>query len=148
MHNIENTYDNYDELLARVGKEVVESRITQLNTEMSVFLKNYKLEDSVYIHQMALTHALMDYFSDIQRLKDYQKKQLESDEWLYVNEKFLLTRLTSFMLQDNLNVVLNEEKKKAFTNFLDTFYYYLKFRRTDAQAIELMLLAFQAGILI
>ena len=26
MHNIENTYDNYDELLARVGKEVVESR--------------------------------------------------------------------------------------------------------------------------
>ena len=174
MHNIENTYDNYDELLARVGKEVVESRITQLNTEMTAFLKNYKLEDSVYIHQMALTHALMDYFSDIQRLKDYQKieyvneikikayetfwllkrkplqlkKQLESDEWLYVNEKFLLTRMTSFMLQDNLNVVLNEEKKKAFTNFLDTFYYYLKFRRTDAQAIELMLLAFQAGILV
>ena len=37
-----------------------------------------------------------------------------------------------------------QERKEAFTNFLDTLYYYLKFRKTDAQALELMLLAFQA----
>jgi hypothetical protein len=120
---------------------------------------------------MALTHAVMDYYSDIQRLKEYQKiervneikikayetfwllkrkpiqlmKQLEDDKMLYVNEKFLLTRLTSFMLGEDMNIPLVEDKKKAYTNYLDTLYYYLKFRRCDAQAIELMLLAFQAG---
>ncbi len=174
MYNIENTYTNYDELIQIVGEEVVESRIEQIAFEMTNFLKNYELLDVVYVHEMLLTHAVMDYFSDIQRLKEYQhiehinevkikayetfwllkrkplqlKEQLESDKWLYVNEKFLLARLTNFMLQDNINVPLVQERKRAFTNYLDTLYYYLKFRKTDAQALEIMLLAFQAGRLI
>lgn len=174
MRNIENTYTNYEELVNKVGEEVIESRIKQIAYEMTEFIKTYELLDSVYIHEMLLTHAVMDYFSDIQRLKDYQKiehinevkikayetfwllkrkplqltKQLEDDKWLYVNEKFLLVRLTNFMLQDNINVPMVQERKAAFTNYLDTLYYYLKFRRTDAQVLELMLLAFQAGRLI
>lgn len=48
---------------------------------------------------------------------------------LYVNEKFLLTRLTSFMLGDDIYKPLVDEKGIAYKNFLDTLYYYLKFRR-------------------
>ncbi len=172
MNNIENTYINYDELVKSVGGEaIIKSRIEQISQEMLDFLAVNKLDEVAYIHEMALTHAVMDYFSDIQRLKDYQKiehvneikikayetfwllkrkplqltKQLEEDRCLYVNEKFLLTRLTSFMLEDNINMPIIEEKSTAFKNFLDTLYYYLKFRRCDAQSIELMLLAFKAG---
>lgn len=171
MHNIENTYVSYDELVSVVGKEEIESRIRQISGEMLDFLNAMDLSDVAYVHEMALTHAVMDYYSDIQRLKEYQKiervieikikayetfwllkrkpiqlmKQLEDDKMLYVNEKFLLTRLTSFMLGEDMNIPLVEDKKKAYTNYLDTLYYYLKFRRCDAQAIELMLLAFQAG---
>ena len=174
MYNIENTYTNYDELVSKVEAPVIESRINQLANEMTDFLKANDLTDKFYIHEMLLTHAVMDYFSDIQRLKEYQNiehindikikayetfwllkrkplqatKQLEDDRWLYVNEKFLLVRLTSFMLQENMNVPLVQKRKEAFTNYLDTLYYYLKFRKTDAQALELMLLAFQAGRLI
>lgn len=86
-------------------------------------MKLHDLDEVAYIHEMALTHAIMDYFSDIQRLKDYQKIE-------HVNE---------------INKPIIEEKSIAFKNFLDTLYYYLKFRRCDAQSIELMLLAFQAG---
>ena len=171
MHNIENTYVSYDELVSVVGKEEIESRIRQISGEMLDFLNAMDLSDVAYVNEMALTHAVMDYYSDIQRLKEYQKiervneikikayetfwllkrkpiqlmKQLEDDKMLYVNEKFLLTRLTSFMLGEDMNIPLVEDKKKAYTNYLDTLYYYLKFRRCDAQAIELMLLAFQAG---
>lgn len=172
MNNIENTYINYDELVKAVGGEdKIKSRIEQISQQMLDFLKVNRLEEIAYIHEMALTHAVMDYFSDIQRLKDYQKiehvneikikayetfwllkrkplqlvGQIDDDRYLYVNEKFLLTRLTSFMLGDNINVPIVEEKRIAFTNFLDTLYYYLKFRRCDAQSIELMLLAFKAG---
>lgn len=171
MRNIENTYVNYDELITKVTEEVIENRLKQLQYEMQEFIKKNGLDDIVYIHQMALNHAVMDYFSDVQRLKEYQKiehinevkikayetfwllkrkplqlkAQMDDDRWLYINEKFLLARLASFMLQDKINVPLIGEKKQAFTNFLDTLYYYLKFRKTDAQALELMLLAFRAG---
>lgn len=174
MYNIENTYTNYDELIEKVGENRIESRIKQIASEMQDFLKNWELENSAYINQMLLTHAVMDYFSDIQRLKDYQQiehinevkikayetfwllkrkplqlvQELETDKWLYINEKFLLARLTSFMLKDNINTPMVHERGKAFTNYLDTLYYYLKFRKTDAQSLELMLLSFQAGRLV
>ena len=57
----------------------------------------------------------------------------------------MLTRLASFMLGDDINMPIIEEKGIAFKNFLNTLYYYLKFRKCDAQSIELMLLAFKAG---
>lgn len=171
MNNIENTYVNYDELVAVVGEDVVKSRIQQISQEMLDFLKVNDLENIAYVHQMALTHAVMDYFSDIQRLKDYHniehtneikikayetfwllkrkplqlKDQIDDDKYLYVNEKFLLTRLTSFMLGDDIYKPIIGEKSVIFKNYLDTLYYYLKFRRCDAQSIELMLLAFKAG---
>ncbi len=172
MNNIENTYIKYDQLISALGGEdIVRSRIQQISQEMIEFLKVNQLEDIAYIHEMALSHAIMDYFSDIQRLKDYQQiehvneikikayetfwllkrkplqlsRQIDDDRFLYVNEKFLLTRLTSFMLGDNINMPIVGEKSVAFKNFLDTLYYYLKFRKCDAQSIELMLLAFNAG---
>lgn len=171
MNNIENTYARYDDLVSTVGEKVIESRIRQISQEMLDFLRINDLEDVAFVHQLALTHAIMDYFSDVQRLKDYQqiehvneikikayetfwllkrkpiqlKVQIEDDRLLYVNEKFLLTRLTSFMLGDDINMPIIGEKSVAFKNFLNTFYYYLKFRRCDAQSIELMLLSFKAG---
>lgn len=174
MNNIENTYVKYDELVAVVGQDVISSRIQQISQEMLDFLTINNLEEIAYVHEMALTHAVMDYFSDIQRLKDYQqiehvneikikayetfwllkrkpiqlKGQIQDDKFLYVNEKFLLTRLTSFMLDDEINRPIVGEKSIAFKNFLNTLYYYLKFRRCDAQSIELMLLAFKAGQLV
>lgn len=174
MINIENTYTDYHDLIKNVGEEVIKSRINQISQEMLDFIKVNNLDNVAYIHEMALTHAVMDYFSDIQRLKDYQniehindikikayetfwllkrkpiqlKEQLEDDSKLYVNEKFLLQRLSSFMLQHNITIPLINERKIAFKNFLDTLYYYLKFRRCDAQSIELMLLAYKAGELI
>lgn len=174
MNNIENTYVKYDELVSAVGEEVIESRIRQISQEMIDFLTENDLNEVAYVHEMSLTHAVMDYFSDVQRLKDYQriehvneikikayetfwllkrkpiqlKVQIEDDRLLYVNEKFLLTRLTSFMLGEHINMPIVGEKATAFKNFLNTFYYYLKFRRCDAQSIELMLLAFKAGQLL
>ncbi|MCM1500042.1 MAG: hypothetical protein NC124_16390 [Clostridium sp.] len=174
MINIENTYISYDELVECIGEDVIERRVEQFAQEITDFLNSNSLNDIAYINNIALSHAVMDYFSDIERLKNYQKierineikikayetfwflkrkpiqlrTQLDDDKWLYVNEKFLLVRLTSFMLQDDINTPMLEEKRKAFTNYLDTLYYYLKFRRCDAQSIELMLLAFEAGRLI
>ena len=172
MYNIENTYVNYEEIIAEFTEEKVASRLDQIRLEMECFIREFELENVAYVHELALDHAVMDYFSDIHRLKEYQeiervndikikayetfwllkrkplqlKVQLDNDKYLFINEKFLLMRTASFLLGDKMNEsFLDEESAGAFRNFLDTFYYYLKFRRCDAQAIELMLLAYAAG---
>ena len=174
MDNIENTYTNYETIFKDFPEEEVRLRIEQVYSEMVAFLDNFGLSDIAFVNRVALDHAILDYYSDIKRLKDYQhikrvneikikayetfwllkrkpiqlKGQLEDDKFLYVNEKFLLERLTSFMLDERVFEPFAAEKGKAFMNFLDTLYYYMKFRRCDPQSFELMLLAFQAGKLL
>ena len=160
MRNIENIYTDYNGLVDEITEEAIKNRIKQFQAEMQAFIDSNKLQDKVFIHQMALNHAVMDYYSDIQRLKSYQeighinevKIKAYETFWLLKRRplqlKAQLARIASFILRDNINIPLTKEKKEAFTNFLDTLYYYLKFRKTDAQAIELMLLGFDAGRII
>lgn len=153
MNNIENTYTNYDELVSTLTADVIESRIQQISQEMLDFLEINNLKSVAYIHEMALTHAIMDYFTDIQRLKNYQKIEHINEIKIKAYETFWLLKrkplqLTSFMLDSNINTPITGEKSIAFKNFLDTLYYYMKFRQCDAQSIELMLLAFKAGQLV
>ncbi len=173
MNNIENVYSDYDELLREFGEDTIRERFEQILTEMRKFIEETEMQEVAVINEMALTHALMDYFSDVFRLKAYQKiahvnevkikayetywliqrkpiqliKELDDDKMLYINEKFVLSRLVPFILGKKAYEPMEKESAHAFENFLNTFYYFLKFRRCDAQAIELMLLAFKAGTL-
>ncbi|MCI9604913.1 MAG: hypothetical protein HFH19_12150 [Ruminococcus sp.] len=140
MNNIENTYIKYDELITLVGHEVIESRIQQVSQEMLDFLTFNKLNE--------IKIKAYETFWLLKRKPLQLKGQVENDKFLYVNEKFLLTRLTSFMLGDDINKPIVGENSTMFKNFLDTLYYYLKFRKCDAQSMELMLLAFKAGQLV
>lgn len=175
MENIENTYVKYDEIVMEFGEDTIKARFEQIYEEMRAFIQVYELENIAQINQVILMQALMDYFSDIYRLKKYQgiehvngikikayetfwlvqrkaiqlvTNDLEDDRMIYINEKFVLSRLVSYLLGDDINKPIVAEKQKAFQNFLDTLYYYLKFRRCDSQSIELMVLAFKAGQLI
>lgn len=175
MNNIENTYANYEEIVSEFKREVIQSRFEQIYEEMKAFIKRMRMEDEAKINAEILMQSLLDYFSDVYRLKKYQKishtngikikayetfwlvqrkpiqltaDELNDDRNIYINEKFALSRLISYLLGDRVNMPIVEEKQKAFQNFLDTLYYYLKFRRCDPQSIELMILAFKAGQLL
>lgn len=171
MNNIENVYTNYDQLLKEFGEEKIRFRFQQILEEMNAFLVETDLREKTRVDELLLMHAVLDYFSDISRLKNYQEidrvneikikayetfwllqrkpiqflVELENDTMLYINEKFILARLFSYLLKNDMTKPLLFEKNKALKNFLDTFYYFMKFRRCDAQAIELMILAYNAG---
>ena len=136
---------------------------------MKAFIDSNKLQDKVFIHQMALNHAVMDYYSDIQRLKSYQeighinevkikayetfwllkrrplqlKAQLEDDKWLYINEKFLLARIANFILRDNINILNRPQKRSAIcqgTRILPfTMITYLQQKREFIERISLII---------
>lgn len=84
MNNIENTYIKYDELITLVGHEVIESRIQQVSQEMLDFLTFNKLNE--------IKIKAYETFWLLKRKPLQLKGQVEDDKFLYVNEKFLLTR--------------------------------------------------------
>lgn len=175
MRYISSSYETYDELISAFGEEKISDRIEQISSEMSDFIAAHALDEDVYVHDLALTHAVMDYFSDIKRLKDYaeiehandikikayetywllrrkpiqlRSSHLENDKVLYANEQFLLSRLVSFLVGNELDAPLSGDRGDQFIGFTETLYYYLKFRKCDPQSLELMLLAFRAGTVV
>ena len=168
---IKSSYEKYNDIIDCFGINVIQSRIDQIYEEMRAFLTTYGFEKDVRIDLAAITHAVMDYFTDIRRLKEYQKiehanqakikayetfwllkrhplsviKDIEDDKYTFINEKFLLMRLSSYLMADKVSKPIIDEQRKVFDNFLGVLLYNLKYRDCSAHAIELMILAFEAG---
>lgn len=174
MNNIESVYSDYGELMGEFSEDVIRNRYAFLYKECGEFLKSLELQDAVEVNEVLLMHAVLDYFSDVSRLKKFhhinhineikviayesfwilRRKPLQvvkecgdSDFLAFVNEKFVFSRIAAFLVEDRMDQVLREADKKAFLNYLDTLYYYLKYRQYDAQMLELMVLGFKAGAL-
>ncbi|MDO4293195.1 MAG: hypothetical protein Q4C65_08240 [Eubacteriales bacterium] len=171
MNNIESLYLNYDGLFEEFSEEVIRSRYAFLYKESMEFLKSQKLEEQVRLDEVMLMHMVLDYFSDVSRLKSFhhihhineikvisyetfwllRRKPLQvigqqQDDFLaFVNEKFAFSRLAAFLVDGRRDQTLREQDKKAFLNYLDTLYYFLKYRQYDPKMLELMILGFRAG---
>lgn len=53
-----------------------------------------------------------------------------------------------YLMGDGKRVILSSETKKGFLNYLDSLFYYLKYRNYDAEMLEMMLMGFKAGVLV
>lgn len=67
--NIEALYISYDEIVTEFTEEKIKSRYALLYQELSDFLIIYFLGENYRIDQIALTNAILDYFTDISGLK-------------------------------------------------------------------------------
>ncbi len=175
MNNIENIYLDYGPIIQEFTEEKVRAGYENLYREMQQFLGDYELAKYLKVDEVALTHGMLDYFTDISRLKKlhgikevndikvyaYQSYWLlrrhplqiidnpDNDERIvFANEKFVFSRLAKFLMGNQLGSAIPEKKRKSILNYFDTLYYYLKFRNYDAQMLELFILSFQAGRLI
>ena len=171
MNHIESMYLSYSGLLEEFSEDVIRSRYAFLYKECMEFLKSQKLESEVRLDELLLMHVGLYYFSDGSRLKKFhhihhinetkviayetfwllRRKPLQvvtqrQDDFLaFINEKFVFSRLAAFLVGNRKDQVLREQDKKAFMNYLDTLYYFLKYRQYDPKMLELMLLGFRAG---
>ena len=59
MRNIENIYTDYNGLVDEITEEAIKNRIKQFQAEMQAFIDSNKLQDKVFIHQMALNLSLI-----------------------------------------------------------------------------------------
>ena len=169
MLKIENAaeYIGYDDLITEFTRKKLEDRYEMLYKTAEVFINEMGYSD-VIIDEYALLYAMFDYFADISRLKKFHKisrindvkitsyevfwllkrKPLQvctsSKENVFVNERFILSIILNCMSHEG-KIPFSELGSDKISFFTEPLFYYLKFRPFDAQAIEMMILAFFAG---
>lgn len=161
----------YQYLLDKFGKEKIASRFVYINTVLVDYIKQHQYENRVVICQNMIEHIVIDYFVDIDRLKEFQEIQYVNetkiyaylaywllrhkplqvagcdgqDDLVFVNEEFVADFLLSFLFSQPENVPFVTEQEGKIDEFVKTLGYYFSYREYSAQSIELMLLAFNAG---
>ena len=127
------------------------------------------LIDQVIINTSLLGKAIVDYFEDIDRLKEFEEidrvnvdkiygyelfwllrrrpiqiidKSLD-ETFLYINEKVCIAILIPKMLEEM--GIDKSESNPRLRNFLDLLYYNLKYRHYTQQSLELMIESFFCG---
>lgn len=174
MDKISILYDDYSDIVSEFGKHRIQERFQDLCVAYNKFIEERKINEYVRLNSFTLMHAVLDYFTDISRLKKFHKIKrtnsfkiiayelswlirrkplqiLEDDkeELVYINEKFILSYVMSYFTQlvgFDFYDKLEEKNKKAIDGYIDSFYYYLKYRNCSSQALEFALLSFGAGV--
>lgn len=162
---------DYKDLLEKVGKDNFESRFHELLNSMNKFLSEAKYPDSIICNERILYHVLLDYYSDIARLKEFHKiKHTKSDKviayiiyWIlrrkpiqltefsdseydiFVNERYACNLLLAECLLENDAGITNNSVLEQLDKYIDLLLYYFKYRALNPQVIELLIESFKMG---
>lgn len=169
MLSMHSKFDPPDEILNDQKKlNKFEKRYEALYNQMYSYIEKSGYSNAVKINDIILGFMLVDYFTDIERLKEFhgvnhinsiklisytvywllRRKPIQiikSDKTLqYVNERFSLALILEFLSsKDKQHIAIRTNAGlKAFRELL---FYFFKFRQFNAQDIELMITAFFAG---
>lgn len=161
---------DYKYILHKFGKDVVAGRCDWVKNAIEEYLFQESLNERAYVSESILFHVIIDYYVDIDRLKEFQDIETtntikiysylifwilrhkpiqidqKTDESIaFLNEDFCAEFLRSFLFDNPANVPIREEKAEVINDFLDTLLYYFKYRDYSAKSIEMMIIAFEAG---
>lgn len=163
--------EGYQYILEKFGDEKVTSRAKWLFGLLEDYLVAEELTDKVSISQSVLKHVLVDYFVDIDRLKDFANisrandskiyaytcfwllrhkplqiiQQFDNQKLVFINEEFVAHLLRSYLFTEPNDVPILNNRKEEVDNFTTTLLYYFKYREYTAKSIEMIILAFMAG---
>ena len=163
--------DNYEYLTTKFGEKKILSRYEWLYGLMEEFLRIKGLDSEVLISSDILNHVVVDYFVDIDRLKEFQniekaheskiyaylafwllrhkplqlKKAENAEKLAFINEEFVGQLVRSYLFTQPENCPILNNQRDTVDNFVETLLYYFKYREYSAKNIELIILAFQAG---
>ena len=170
MEDIYSKFDRAEKVLVEFSKKSDKyiTRYCSLRDMMNDFIKELGLTGKVVVNNIVLGYALVDYFEDIMRLKDFHKVEhinnikivaytsywllqakplqlLESDKGIsYLNEKFVLSYIITALESRDRGRIL-ERNERGLSAFSESLLYFLKYRGINAQSIEMAIIAFCAG---
>lgn len=173
MEFIKPNYTKFDDLIQSKGEAEIENEIKHYMNGIQAFINKMGSTDKLYVCDDILTYCVMDCLSDIKRLSDFHKikevnsikrtayyvkwvlrrkpimidtSDSEDDNIVYANEKYALSCMLAEIIGGEAEKKLSEDAYKKYEIFVNTLYYHLKYRTIDAQTLEMIIEAFQAGI--
>lgn len=165
------SYD-YDELLRAFGEEKITARYETIYEYLTSFVERHEYTKKVVIAESVLNQAIIDYFADVYRLKEFHRIEhinfikihaytaywllrrkpiqiiddcIDDIDLAFVNEKFVASYLLQFLLGEHVNVIILEEDRQDFFEFANNLEYFLRYRTVTPQMLETMIESFQAG---
>lgn len=152
-------------------KEEIVDRFADWMKRIDSLLFNMGLSDKTRIDSMLLSYAVLDYYADIKRIKNFHGMERVKVEkiysyglyWLlrtkpiqlleevdenciYINEKVMLM-CTFTMMFTELGIDLDSDcDDKAFNDYVLLFYYNMKYRTFTPKTIELALESIHFGM--
>lgn len=168
------TKDSYSFLLSEFPGNIIYDRYKALLTQIVAIVNEFGLgNDDVFINTDNLCQSLLDYFTDISRIKEFHGMEKINVQKIYsytlywflkrnpiqirrqldnkfnsINEKVALIMLVPrIFIEQNVELPADDNGKaeKKLIEFLKLLYYNFKFRVYTQQSLELMLSAFFSG---
>lgn len=162
---------SYEYLLTKFTEDTIKDRYQWLTNLLLKWLKQKGYENRVLIHRESLEHVIIDYFVDIDRLKEFSEINLtnqikiyaytafwllrrkplqvidknQTEDLVFVNEEMVADLLLNFLYNNPPSIPIVKSKKDDIGLFEDTLLYFFKYRNFTAQGIEMFLLCFNAG---
>lgn len=164
-------YD-YEEIIEHFGKDKIMERFTTLEEYLNIFIDRSEYKKNVMVSYSLLNQAVIDYFADIDRLKNFHhidkinfiKVHAYSAYWLlrrkpiqiisdnneetelaFINENFVASYLLQFLRGDNKGVVIKKKDRLDYDEFVENLKYVLRYRLVTPQSLETILESYSAG---
>lgn len=162
---------DYNDLLNEVGRDAFSSRMKQLLQQINEFLEEAGYSEHVECNERILYHVLLDYYSDIQRLKDFhqivhtktdkvmayliywivRRKPIQftaftkDEKDIFVNERFACYLMYSECTFGKITKKLSPKEHEAYKDYVESLLYYFKYRQINPQTIQLVIETFKVG---
>lgn len=107
---------SYDEIVDHFSEEAIGDRYRFLYDKMQGYIKERKLETTLYINDEILQRVIMDYYSDIYRLKTYHKIDRINKAKIIAHEIFWIIRRKPMQLLQKEPDSTRPDNKLAFSN--------------------------------
>lgn len=160
---------SYQDVLDSFGEEKVAKRYDNIMEQLNGFVKRNKYTDKVSVCPSIVNQLVIDYFTDIFRLKEFhhidltnyikitaytaywivRRKPLQviqddvnNIELAFCNENFVLSYIMRFLQQTELLIC---DEKGEYHEFVATLSYALRYRTLTPQMLELMIEGFRGG---
>lgn len=174
MRNLRFEYVSCEDIIDCFGKEKIKKRFNSIYEAMELFLKQNDLQEKVKINRMLLSTAIIDYFNDIKRIKDFhdQIEKTNSEKvvaytsyWILqrnplqvsdgdvlqdrrlatLNERFVLQYICNYLSVRERDAHIFSRTNEGLKSFSKFLLYYLIYRLHNAQSLEMVISAFMAG---
>lgn len=174
MRNLRFEYVSCEDIVEFFGNDKIQRRFDSIYEAMEIFLEQNNLQDKVVINKMLLSTAVIDYFNDIKRIKDFhiQIEKTNSEKviaytsyWLLrrnplqvsdgdaikdrrlatLNERFVLQYICNYLSVRECDGHIFTRSNAGLKNFSKLLLYYLVYRLYNAQSLEMIISAFMAG---